>query len=277
MEESNVNNIDVDIFQLNKKVNISDIVTDEEYKKIITLINKSEAELVIFAENNYPYIVTNSKIEDIQKTLKPNQTVIIGGTRLENNKYYNSLFNISYSSVNFFDKKKLVPFGEFLPLRNILKFMEEISGSNDYTPGKKIRSIKLNNKINYIPVICYEIIFYWQLINNYNLTNDLVINITNDIWFGKLLGPYQHFYLTKMRAAELNKLIIRVSNNGISGIFDSKGKILINTDLDTSQTISTNINVRKLNNYFFTHKVLNYYLILIIFLIFLFNLRKTNE
>ena len=104
--------------------------------------------------------------------------------------------------------------------------MNIIAGSTDFNIGSIARYIEIDNEINFIPVICYEIIFFWKLINNKNLHSDLIVNITNDSWFGNLIGPYQHFYLSKMRSAEFNKPLIRVSNNGISAIFSQDGKIL---------------------------------------------------
>ena len=68
--------------------------------------------MIIFSENNYPYIVDNKEIAIIQNYINNNQLVIIGGTRVENNNYYNSLFSIIKNNYNYFDKQILVPFGE---------------------------------------------------------------------------------------------------------------------------------------------------------------------
>ena len=146
--------------------------------------------------------------------------------------YYNSLLSIKNNKIDSFDKNILVPFGEFVPFRNNLKFLEPIAGSVDFSQGKDNRLINIDNKFSFIPVICYEIIFFWRLLNNNNLNTNLIINITNDAWFGNLVGPYQHFYITKMRASEFNKPILRVSNNGISGIINHDGKILKSTKLN---------------------------------------------
>ena len=90
-------------------------------------------------------------------------------------------------------------------------------------------------------MICYEIVFYWKLLNKSNYKSDFIVNITNDFWFGKYSGPYQHFYLTKIRAAEFNKPIIRVSNNGISAVIDNNGKILNNTELNKIGTYKIDV------------------------------------
>ena len=238
--------LDLEIFQLNFKKNIFN--PEDRLKVIINNIKNSNAELLVFAENNYPYLVKNNELKKIQNILKNNQTVVIGATSFFKNNYYNTLFNISPTAITSFDKKILVPFGEFLPLRSLLNFFEPISGSHDYLTGTKERIIKFDNKINYIPVICYEIIFYWKLIDNLNFKSPLIINITNDIWFGKYIGPYQHFYLTKLRASEFNKPIIRASNNGISGIILPDGEIILPTKLNINKTIRYEIDLGKNHN-----------------------------
>ena len=243
---------------------------------IISYIYKSNAEVIIFAENNYPYLIDDLKIDKIQSILQKNQTVIIGGSRIEDSKYFNTFLNITHDKVKYFDKKILVPFGEFLPFRDFINFFEPISGLIDYQAGQTQRIIKLNSKINYIPIICYEIIFYWKIINNLNLNSNFIINITNDSWFGNLLGPYQHFYFSKIRAAEFNKPIIRVSNNGISGIVDNNGKIIMTTNLNTQHSSNHTIHLNNNINYFKTHNVIKIYFFILVFLSFLFN-HKKNE
>ena len=182
--------------------------------------------------------------------------------------------NITKSNVTYFDKKILVPFGEFLPLRNSLSFLETIVGPNDYTKGKIKRIINLQNNISYIPVICYEIVFYWTLINKFNYKSNFIVNITNDFWFGDYLGPYQHFYLTKIRAAEFNKPVIRVSNNGISAVIDKNGNILNKTKLNTTANFKHKLLFEENNNFVSFHSILKIYFFIIFILTTFYYLRK---
>ncbi len=272
----NKKNINLDIVQLNYKIN-SNENSKNKLDTIVEIISNSKADLIIFAENNYPFLLKEPNLKRIQKLLDSNQTVIIGATRLEKQKYYNSLLNINNNNVTYYDKKILVPFGEFLPFRNKLKFLEKISGPNDYSKGQQDRLIRISNDISYIPIICYEIIFYWKIINDLNYQSDFIINITNDFWFGKHIGPYQHFYLTKLRSSEFNKIIVRVSNNGISGIFDSNSNILNSTKLNEKIIIKDTISLNKKNtNYFKLHLYSNLTFIFIIFIIIIFY-RFKNE
>ena len=267
--------IKVEILQLNNDIFDPIDKPQELSNKIINLISKSNANLLVFAENNYP-IITDNNLDEIQDVLKNDQNVIIGLTRFDKNKFYNSLANINTKDIKFFDKKILVPFGEFLPFRKILNFFEPISGQYDYTSGKKNRLVEISNNLSYIPIICYEIIFYWKLLNENNYNSDFIINITNDIWFGKYIGPYQHLYLTKLRAAEFKKMIIRVSNNGISGIINEKGEMLVNTNLNEEKKINYPIKIINKKNYYLIHNFLNKYFLLILIILIFLNIFKTN-
>tara|TARA_Y100000590_G_scaffold92991_2_gene105293 strand:- start:4316 stop:5737 length:1422 start_codon:yes stop_codon:yes gene_type:complete len=247
--------LNTDLFQMNYKIKDN---KENKYDELVTLIQESNADLMIFAENNYPFVVKN--LEDIKlgNFLTDNQTIVIGATRLEENNYFNSILVIEKNKIDFFDKKILVPFGEFMPLRNYLDFINVIVGTFDFQKGNKDRQLIINNNYQFIPVICYEIIFFWKLLNDTNNQSNLLINITNDAWFGKYLGPYQHFYLTKMRAAEYRKSLVRVSNNGISAIIDHKGNILTFSNLFRKEKINFNLKVQKSYNLIFFHKIFTY-------------------
>ena len=275
-----IKNFKIKIVQLNKEINILkknklQIIED----KILRAINSSDANLIIFAENDYPYLVEKIKFPKIQSIITENQTVIIGGTRIddETKKYYNTLFSINKNKIKKFDKQILVPFGEFLPMRNFFSFIEKISGPQDFSKGLDNRLIKIGEELSFIPVICYEIIFYWRLINKINYDADILINITNDKWFGSLLGPYQHLYLTKLRASEFNKPIIRVSNNGVSAVINNKSNILIYSNLNDYEEIEHSLNYIKQSSLITFHKYFLFSLVFLLIFIIYFSKQKLNE
>ncbi len=268
--------VDIEIFQMNYDSSSSDN-PEKRLNEIIDLVSNTNSDILIFGENNYPYLIKKIELDVIKKVLKKNQILIIGGTRYEKDQYYNSLFNITSEKVTNFDKKILVPFGEFLPLRKYLNFFYPISGPVDYSKGNTKRIIKLKNNLSYIPVICYEIIFYWKLLNKSNFNSNLIINITNDIWFGNYIGPYQHFYLTKLRAAEFNKSIVRVSNNGISAIFSKNGKLAFKSKLNQKGSYKLSIELDSNKNFISSHNYLIIYLtILFVLLIFYYSKKRMN-
>ena len=268
------NTIDLEIFQLNFKNNDQFLTPEKKLNTIIENIQESTADLLIFGENNFPYLLDNLDIKILEESLKENQVLIIGATRFQNNNYYNSLINITTSKITYFDKIILVPFGEFLPFRDTFTFLESIVGPNNYSNGKEKRIINLPNNISFIPVICYEIVFYWKLLNNLNYKSDFIINITNDFWFGKYMGPYQHLYLTKIRAAEFNKPIIRVSNNGISAVIDNNGSIIKNTQLNNAEKFRHKLILQENINFVKEHLILKIYFFIIFLLITFYYLKK---
>ncbi len=270
----NSNSIDLEIFQLNFKNNDKSLTPEKKLNTIIDNIQKSSADMLIFGENNFPYLLDDLDLKILKDSLKENQELIIGATRFDKNKYYNSLINITQSKVIYFDKIILVPFGEFLPLRDSLTFLESIVGPNNYTNGKEERIINLPNKISFIPVICYEIVFYWKILNKLNYKSNFIINITNDFWFGKYIGPYQHLYLTKIRAAEFNKPIIRVSNNGISAVIDNNGKIIKNTELNNIEKFKHKLFLQENINFVNEHIILKIYFFIIFLIVTFYYLRK---
>ena len=201
--------------------------------------------------------------------IKDNQKVIIGASRLNNNKLYNSFLYLEKNNTQIFDKEILVPFGEFLPFRNYLKFMENISGNIDFTSGQNNRLIS-NSDINILPIICYEIIFN-KILKDINKNNiDILINITNDSWFGDKIGPYQHFYHSRMRAIISNKFLIRVSNNGISAIIDNNGKILQSSKLNVKTNLYNKLHLKYFTYQKFIHKISEIYLMIIFLTYFIF-------
>ena len=267
--------INISIVQSNFHIN-QYLDQNEKLKKqkfILDLIQKNKSEIILFGENDYPFLMNLSNINLIQNHIQNNQSVIIGSTRKEDNKYFNSLFLIRKNEYSYFDKQILVPFGEFVPLRNLFGFMEHISGSLDFIEGTKDRNLQLNN-IKILPVICYEILFFWKLLHESNINSNIIVNITNDSWFGDFSGPYQHFYFAKLRAAEFNKTLIRVSVNGISAGIDSFGRIIKFSKLNQQQYKIISIPIKKTKNqYIRLHKII-FFLIFFPFLIILYFNRK---
>ncbi len=131
-----------------------------------------------------------------------------------------------------YDKIHLVPFGEFLPLRPLLSFVDLTGAIGDFVPGESYTKA-VTPFGSFGTVICYEIIFPGLVRKFYTNGGDFIVTITNDAWFGKTPGPYQHFSMAVFRAIENRKPVIRSANTGISGFIDSCGRILAKTDLFT--------------------------------------------
>lgn len=200
-------------------------------------------DIIIWPEAAVIFPLSVEEIYEFLKTItfETNSILITGGVTYDHNKefdddnkHYTSIYAIDPNGEVIFNYHKfhLVPFGEYVPFRNILPIKKISPGIIDYSPGSKgfySNIKKLNLKVK--PLVCYEIIFP-DLVRHKNNEIDVIINTTNDVWYGNSSGPYQHFYTAKMRAVENGLPIIRAANNGISAIFDSFGRVVAKTSLD---------------------------------------------
>ena len=198
--------------------------------------------------------------------------------------YFNSLsvYDYELNVLSSYNKINLVPFGEFLPFENILKVIGLKPLTNSYqsfSKGKirEVIEIKLQNStIKILPLICYEIIYSGKLFNNSNF--DFIINISEDGWFGKSIGPQQHFEHSILRAIENGKYIVRSSNNGIAAIINPIGVVEQSVDFGKSGYVDL-MEMRKIQPTIFSkygNKIFGLLILLYILLIFSFN-RIKNE
>jgi apolipoprotein N-acyltransferase len=147
-------------------------------------------------------------------------------------RYYNRAYLLSRNGeiIGSYDKIHLVPFGEYIPLRHLLFFVDKLAygAIGDFSMGTITEPIK--TPIASIgSLICYEAIFPESARLFARKGASLLINITNDAWFGTTSSPYQHFSMTRMRAIETRLYLIRVANTGITSIVDPTGRTRVET------------------------------------------------
>lgn len=175
---------------------------------------------------------------------KEGQVLIAGGVD-DNRKegaeceVYSAMIGLDEQGQKLFTyhKSHLVPFGEYIPFSKYLPLEKITHGAVDYTQGvRKVVYLKhLNLRIH--PMICYEAIFADEARID-NSEADLIVNITNDAWYGNSSGPYQHFEISRMRAVENGLPMVRVANNGISAIIDPLGRIMQQVPLNYVNVIN---------------------------------------
>lgn len=128
-----------------------------------------------------------------------------------------------------YDKVHLVPYGEYVPLRQLFPFIGKlVAGVGDFRPGKGYDPLVSEGR-RFGVLICYEGIFPEAARNYKRNRADLLVNITNDAWFGKTSAPYQHLSMTVFRAVENRLYLVRAANTGVSAVIDPTGVILSRT------------------------------------------------
>jgi apolipoprotein N-acyltransferase len=148
-------------------------------------------------------------------------------------KVWNSLEAIDARGdiVAHYDKVHLVPFGEYVPFRRYLPFKKITAGTIDLSAGSGPRTLALPGLPAFAPLICYEAIFPGAVLDE-TQRPDWILNVTNDAWYGRSSGPFQHFAIARTRAVEEGLPLVRVANNGVSGVIDALGRVPVRIDLD---------------------------------------------
>ena len=272
---------------ISPKININRYFQNQDPSEFISeLINISEPNpssktIFIFPEG----ILSGIYFEDLKKfknlfsnNFSKNHKIILGMNIYENEKIYNSLLVLD-SELNILDKyykNKLVPFGEFLPFEKILSnlgFKKITQGYQSFSADKQRNIIRLNN-FNFLPLICYEIIYSGK-INKDKKNYDFILNISEDGWFGNSIGPHQHYSHSIFRSIEEGRSLIRSTNNGITAFINAKGQVTSKISTTDKGFIQIKSFKRSNKTIFSSHsdKIFFYFLSIYISLIFFFKIR----
>lgn len=214
--------------------------TLETYERLTRKAAKGGVDLIVWPESAVPFFFQDEpqQAERIQNLARQLNTYLLFGSpahELRNGKstYLNSAFLMSPDgeTLGRADKLHLVPFGEYVPLGNILTFINKIVvGIGDFAPGEKAVPLDMGRTKLGVQV-CYEIIFP-ELARLYvNAGARVLVAITNDAWFGRSSAPYQHLAISTFRAIETRTPLIRAANTGVTAIIDQNGHILTMTGL----------------------------------------------
>ncbi len=158
---------------------------------------------------------------------------------------WNSLVALAETGaiLGIYDKAHLVPFGEYLPLRPMLSRFgidKLAQGAVDFSAGPGPRTLHIAGLPAFSPLICYEVIFPAAVADQADRP-EWLLNLTNDAWFGKSIGPYQHLAMARMRAVEQGVPLVRAANTGISVVFDSVGRDLGHLNLGETGILDINL------------------------------------
>nr|WP_272210552.1 apolipoprotein N-acyltransferase [Marinicella sp. W31]MDC2876446.1 apolipoprotein N-acyltransferase [Marinicella sp. W31] len=197
-----------------------------------------EPDVIVWPESTLPFLLEErpDARTAIGEMLKPGQVLILGAAQFAGRKpdgwpeFYNAIYVLDDSgqTVSVAGKTHLVPFGEYLPFEDFfrsigLAALTALPGS--YVPADNRQMLILPDGLTLFPLVCYEASFP-RLVAGQTAGTAALLNLTYDAWFGRTPGPYQHFGQARLRAVETGKMLIRVGENGVTAIIDSRGNIL---------------------------------------------------
>ncbi|ACB94702.1 apolipoprotein N-acyltransferase [Beijerinckia indica] len=200
------------------------------------------ARVLIWPESAFPFILSRDQeaLSLIGSRLSPNLWLATGAARLDTDgepHYFNSLQVIGEGGLllDNYDKIHLVPFGEYLPLEAMLRrfgLHHFVHVPGGFTAGTARRPLFVPDLPAVAPLICYEAIFSGAVMPDEGAERPgVLLNVTDDVWFGQTAGPYQHFAQARLRAIEEGLPLIRGANTGISAIVDPVGRVIASLPL----------------------------------------------
>ena len=243
---------------------------EDNLNKLIDTVSK-DSELVVLPEAELPYSQNSIRFIDFLKNTEISEKIILGVWKYEDAKLYNAIYSPRYNEA--YKKIHLVPFGEYIPfiegLRGIINFFD-LPMSNVSHGSQLQENIRILDNIPISSPICFDIAFP-NTVRKMNKSSLLMINVSNDTWFGNSIGPYHHLSIARVRSIENNRYTIRATNDGISAIISNKGTIVTLLDKGKSDILEGNVKLIK-NSTFYSRNghlffiILSFIIVLIPFL-----------
>ncbi|UTV28342.1 apolipoprotein N-acyltransferase [Photobacterium atrarenae] len=198
-----------------------------------------EADLIIWPEAAIPALETQVQtfLQNLDGAARYNNSTVITGVldQTESGEYFNNILALGvnadgpyqYETATRYSKHHLLPFGEFVPFGDLLRPLAPFFNlpMSSFSRGSFIQPNLEANSYAIAPALCYEVAFSEQVRQNVDLDTDLLLTLSNDAWFGRSIGPFQHMEIAQMRSLELGKPLLRATNNGITGVVDHTGRI----------------------------------------------------
>lgn len=198
-------------------------------------LNAAPSDLIIWPETAVPVLKEQavSYLNSMDRIITQRDSALITGVPLRQNdsngylRYYNAITTLGDSQGEYL-KQKLVPFGEYVPLQDVLRGVIAFFDlpMSDFARGPS-QQVPINAKgYKIAPYICYEVV-YPEFAAVLAAQSDILLTISNDTWFGTSIGPMQHLQMAQMRALEAGRWMIRATNNGVSALIDPHGVISV--------------------------------------------------
>ena len=224
------------------------------------------ATLVIWPETAAPFFFQADTLPDatyrerlLQLAVAIKTPILFGSPAFKINGVKISLFNRAYllssnaAIVDSYDKIQLVPFGEYIPFHYLLFFLEKlVVGIGDFAAGTEQTVFSLP-QARFSVLICYEGVFPSLTRGFVSRGAELLVNITNDAWFGRTSAPYQHLVMEAMRAVENRVPLVRAANTGFSAVVDIDGRIRSRTNLYETTLLVEDLSWPQVTSFYAIH------------------------
>ncbi len=230
----------------------------EELPRLAMQAKEQGAQWILLPEAQNPYVFDQ---DFYFKTFWKGQATRLGVYILFNSAsfddtaegvYYNSAYQLDPSGeVNYrYDKIHLVPFGEYLPFSRWLTFARPLVREvSSFHPGSELK-LGTIGELTYGTLICYEAIFPEISRDSVNMGADMLVNLTNDAWFGVTAAPTQHLQMASFRAIENRKTLLRAANSGYSAVVSFTGEIEQQTSLFVPDVIVRDVSANSMKTVF---------------------------
>jgi apolipoprotein N-acyltransferase len=203
------------------------------------LVASSQSRLIVLPETAIPLFfddIPAGYLEGWAEHARSNGGDVLFGVpeRLANGNYYNSVMNVGSAPMQVYRKSHLVPFGEYIPLKSVFGLITEVLHIplSDFSRGE-LHQIPFHIAGQQVAAnVCYEDVFGEEIIRPLPQAT-LLVNVTNDAWFGDSIAPWQHLQISQMRALESGRQMLRATNTGATAIIDVDGVVLKHLPLFT--------------------------------------------
>jgi apolipoprotein N-acyltransferase len=200
---------------------------------------------LIWPESVFPFILARDAqaLAEIGQALPARTTLITGAARMtaplpdtrRSNAVYNAVQVVASGGaiLDSSDKVHLVPFGEYLPFSAVLNHIglrQFVAVPGGFEAGERRKALNVPGLPPVSPLVCYEVIFSGEVMpqispGGRDTRPGVLLNVTNDGWFGRYVGPHQHFAQARLRSIEEGLPLVRAANTGISAVVDSYGRV----------------------------------------------------
>ncbi|WP_226662743.1 apolipoprotein N-acyltransferase [Microbulbifer aggregans] len=256
--------------------------TIRRYQSATAKLREEGVDVVIWPEAALPLLYHHAPnlMEALQRNAEQSGSELITGILYDTEKDQRRIVHNSAvvfgSQQQLYHKRHLVPFGEYVPLEDWIRGTIEFFNlpTSFIRPGPDDQAPLSAGKLNWAPLICYEIV-YPQLVADSAGGADVLLTLSNDAWFGKSIGPLQHMQMAQMRALETQRYLVRATNTGVTALVNPQGQIVSTLPQFEQATLTGKVRARSGNTPYMIYGTWGVLALAVLFLVVAWLLQRT--